>query len=94
MAAPFPDPVPPYPCWVRRNYRLSRPVTDEDIAAFLGSEELFIRETAAGTVKIVHKYGLVELHLIVGKPEIEIWFNPDKGGYPSEYLDALLSTRF
>jgi len=25
---------------------------------------------------------------------IEVWFNPDKGAYPSEYLDALLMTRF
>jgi hypothetical protein len=36
----------------------------------------------------------VELHCLIGEPVIEVWFNPDKGGYPAEYLDALLSTRF
>jgi hypothetical protein len=45
-------------------------------------------------VNIIHKFGLVELHCIVGESRIEAWFNPEKGAYPSEYLDALLSTRF
>jgi hypothetical protein len=94
MSSVFPSPVPPYPGWVRREYRLSRPVTDEDIAAFLGNEDLYIRETDAGPVAIIHKYGLLELHCIVGVPRVEVWFNPDSGAYPSEYLDALLSTRF
>ena len=94
MTAAVPDPVPPYPGWVRRIYRLSRPVTAEDIAAFLGNEELYVRETAAGTVSIIHKFGLVELHCLAGKPEIEVWMNPEKNAYPAEYLDALLATRF
>jgi len=94
MTSEFPSPVPPFPGWVRYEYRVSRPVTGDDIAAFLGNEELYVRETAAGPVNIVHKYGLVELHCIIGKPRIEVWFNPDKGAYPAEYLDALLATRF
>jgi hypothetical protein len=94
MSSLFPVPVPPYPCWERRIYRLSRRVTQDDIAAFLGNEELYVRDTEAGPVNIIHKYGLVELHCLIGEPEIEIWFNPDTGAYPSEYLDALLSTRF
>lgn len=94
MASPFQNPVPPYPCWERRIYRLSRPVTKDDIAAFLGNEELYVRDTAAGPVNIIHKYGLLELHCLIGEPMIEVWFNPDNGAYPSEYLDALLSTRF
>jgi hypothetical protein len=84
----------PFPGWVRREYRLSRTVTKEDIAAFLGNEELYVRETAHGPVNIIHKYGLLELHCIIGKPVIEAWFAPEKGAYPAEYLDALLSTRF
>jgi hypothetical protein len=94
MSSPFPVPVPPFPCWERRKYRLSRPVTSDDVAAFLGNEELYMRETPAGLVNIIHKYGLVELHCLIGEPEIDIWFNPDNGAYPFEYLDALLSTRF
>ena len=53
-----------------------------------------MRETTAGLVNIIHKYGLVELHCIIGEPVIEVWFSPDSGAYPSEYLDALLATRF
>jgi hypothetical protein len=94
MSSPFPAQVPPFPCWERRKYRLSRPVTRDDITAFLGNEELYVRETPAGLVNIIHKYGLVELHCLIGEPEIDIWFNPDNGAYPFEYLDALLSTRF
>jgi hypothetical protein len=84
----------PYPCWIRREYCLSRPITQEDIDAILGNEDLYVRETDAGLVNIIHKYGLVELHCIVGKSRIEVWFNPERGAYPSEYLDALLETRF
>ena len=93
MSSPFQNPVPPYPGWERRMYRLSRPVTGDDVAAFLGNEELYVRDTAAGLVNIIHKYGLVELHCLIGEPVFEVWFNPDNGAYPSEYLDALLSTR-
>ena len=85
---------PPYPGWIKREFRLSRPVTGDDIQAFLGNEELYVRETAAGPVNIIHKYGLLELHIITGERTIEVWSNPDQGAYPSEYLDALLSTRF
>ncbi|MGA2122057.1 MAG: hypothetical protein ABSG49_08440 [Methanoregula sp.] len=94
MPSPFPNPASPYPGWTRREYCLSRPVTDEDIAAFLGNEELYVRETTAGLVHIIHKNGLVELHCIIGEPVIEVWFAPDCGAYPSEYFDALLATRF
>lgn len=94
MTSPFQNPVPPYPGWVRHEYRVSRPVTGDDIAAFLGNEELYIRDTSAGPVNIIHKYGLVELHCLIGEPVIEVWFNPESGAYPSEYLDALLATRF
>jgi len=90
----FQDPVPPFPGWRCREHRLSRPLTDDDIAAFLGNEELYVRDTEAGPVNIIHKYGLVELHCIIGENRIEVWFAPDRGAYPSEYLDALLSTRF
>lgn len=75
-------------------YRLSRPVRDDDVSAFLGNEELTVRDTAAGPVNIIHKYGLVELHCLIGEMVIEVWFNPDSGAYPSEFLDALLATRF
>jgi hypothetical protein len=94
MTSGFPNPVPPFLGWQRRIYRLSRPVTGDDIAAFLGNEDLYVRETSAGLVTIIHKYGLVELHCIIGESNIEVWFNPDSGAYPSEYLDALLLTRF
>jgi hypothetical protein len=75
-------------------YRLSRPVTGDDVAAFLGNEELYVRDTAAGPVNIIHKYGILEIHARIGEGSIGIWFNPDKGAYPMEYLEALLSTRF
>lgn len=94
MNSPFPNPVPPYPGWERHIYRISRPITGEDIQAFLGNEELYIRETASGPVHIIHKYGLLEIHVLTGERCIEVWYNPDKGSYPSEYLDALLATRF
>jgi len=75
-------------------YRLSRPVTDDDIQAFLADQELYIRETQSGTRAVIHKYGLVEINLIVGERDAEVWFAPEQGAYPSEYLDALFATRF
>lgn len=75
-------------------YRLSRPVTEEDIRAFLGEQEMYVRETPSGLRTIIHKFGLVEINLIIGVSEAEIWFAPDRGAYPSEYLDALFQTRF
>ncbi|MDD3135359.1 MAG: hypothetical protein PHF57_09240 [Methanoregula sp.] len=94
MTAAFQNPIPPFPYWERRIYRVSRPVTEEDIEAFIGNEELYVRDTEAGPVHIIHKYGLVEIHARIGEKRIEVWFNPDREAYPSEYLDALLSTRF
>jgi len=94
MRTVFQNPVAPYPGWQRRIYRLSRLVAKEDIQAFLGSEDLYVRDTAAGPVQIIQKYGILEIHALIGEKDIEVWFNPDKGAYPSEYLDALLLTRF
>ena len=94
MSTLFQNPVSPYPGWGRRIYRLSRPVTQDDVSAFLGDQDLYIRETASGPVNIIHKYGLLEIHCIIGESEVEVWFNPDRGAYPSEYLDALFMTRF
>ena len=94
MSPGFPDAVPPYPGWKQRLYRLSRPVTMDDIAALLGGEEDYIRETPAGPVHIIQKFGLVELHCLAGEPVIGVWFDPENAAYPAEYLDALLATRF
>jgi len=94
MNSPIINPISPFPGWECRIYRLSRPVTDDDIQAFLGNEDLYIRETAAGPVHIIHKYGLLEIHALINEKYIEVWFNPERGAYPSEYLDALLATRF
>lgn len=94
MTSPFQNPIPPYPGWQRRLYRLSRPMTREDIDSFLGNEDLYVRETAAGPVNIIQKYGLLEIHALIDEKQVEVWFNPDKGAYPSEYLDALLASRF
>ncbi|OPZ45066.1 MAG: hypothetical protein BWY93_00033 [Euryarchaeota archaeon ADurb.BinA087] len=94
MSSTHADPACPYPGWERHIYRLPRPVSMNDIQAFLGDEELYIRDTVSGPVHIIHKYGLLEIHALVGRKSIEVWYNPDKGSYASEYLDALLSTRF
>jgi len=94
MSSPCANPVSPYPGWELQVYRLSRPVTQDDIHALLGNEELYIRDTGAGRVNIIHKYGLLEIHALIGGKWIKVWYNPGNGSYPSEYLDALLSTRF
>jgi hypothetical protein len=94
MSSRCANPVPPYPGWELHTYRLSRPVTHEDINALLGREELFIRDTAAGPVHIIHKYGLLEIHALIGAKCIDVWQNPGNGSYPAEYLDALIATRF
>lgn len=90
----FPPPVAPYPGWKRRIYHLSRPVTQEDIEAFLGKEDLIIRDNGTKPVTIIHKYGLLEVNLIVGELDVEVWFSPDEATWSAEYLDALLLTRF
>ncbi|MDD1710136.1 MAG: hypothetical protein LUQ37_04410 [Methanoregulaceae archaeon] len=94
MSSPCANPVSPYPGWELQIYRLSRTVTREDIDALLGSEELYIRDTAAGPVHIIHKYGLLEIHARIGGKRIDVWYNPGNGSYPAEYLDALIATRF
>jgi hypothetical protein len=94
MPTLFQNPVPPYPGWKRRIYRLSRPVTENDIKAFLGDQDLYVRETESGLINIIHKFGLLEIHFIVNDPEAEVWYDPGKGSYPLEYLEALLATRF
>lgn len=88
------DPFPPFPGWVHRVVRLPRPVTNGDIMAFLGDEDFCTRDTGSGTVYIIHKYGILEIHAVIGEKRIGIWYDPDKGPYSAEYLDALLSTRF
>lgn len=90
----FPAPVPPFPGWERRIYHLSRPVATDDITAFLGKEELVIRENGEFPVTIIHKYGLLEIHMIVGQRDIDVWFGPEEAVWSAEYLDALLATRF
>jgi hypothetical protein len=45
-------------------------------------------------VAIIHKFGLLEIHCIPGKADIEVWYSPEKEASSSEYLDALLATRF
>jgi hypothetical protein len=94
MTAPYSDPVSPYPGWIRQIYRLSRPITKEDVDAFAGGQEIYIRETPSGPEHIIHKYGLMEIHCLIGEKEIEIWFSPEKSASVSDYLDALLATRF
>lgn len=94
MKPSFDNPVPPCPGWKRRTYRLSRPVSEADIRALLGNEELYLRQTESGVRAVIHKYGLVEINLIIGESDAEIWQTPDRGAYPSEYVDALLATRF
>ena len=61
---------------------------------FWGTKNYIRRDTPSGQVNIIHKYGLLELHFIVGERSVEVWFNPEQGAYPFEYLDALLETRF
>jgi hypothetical protein len=94
MSTRFKNPISPYPEWKHRTIRLSRPVTDDDIRAFLGNEELYTRDTPSGSITIIHKFGLLEINFITGNYEIEVWYDPEKIAYSSGYLDALLSTRF
>ncbi len=94
MSTPAADQVSPYPGWELRIYQLSRPVTMYDIQAFLGDQDAYIRDTPAGPVHTIHKFGLLEIHALVGRKVIEVWYNPEQGSYPSEYFEALLATRF
>ncbi len=94
MSAPAANEVPPYPGWELRIYQLTRPVNGYDIQAFLGDQDAYIRDTAAGPVHTIHKYGLLEIHARVGGKVIEVWYNPEQGSYLLEYFEALLATRF
>jgi hypothetical protein len=94
MVSRFRNPVQPFPEWERRLYHLSRPVTGEDVEAILNGQEEYVREVGSDRVLSIHKFGLVEINVIVGVPEIEVWFSPEQRVWTSEYLDALLSTRF
>ena len=94
MVSRFQNPVPPYPGWERRLYRLSRPVTKDDVEAILNGQDEYYRTVGQDCVVSIHKFGLVEINVIVGVPEIEVWFGPEQRARTSEYLDALLSTRF
>ena len=94
MVSRFQSPVPPFPGWKRRLYRLSRPVTNEDVEAILNGQDEYYRTAGADRIVGIHKFGLVEINVIVGAPEIEVWFSPEQRVWTSEYLDALLATRF
>jgi hypothetical protein len=94
MSTIFQNPIPPYPIWKRRFYRLSRPVTGNDIKAFQGNQELVVRETGSDLVHIIHKHSLLEIYGVIGEDELEVFYNPDKESYSLGYLDALLMTRF
>jgi len=94
LSLPDTDPIPPYPRWRRTTYRLARPVTEEDLAALVQDQELYCRETGAGEVSIVHKFGIAEIHCVVGERTIEVWFAQEKSGAALAYIDALLSARF
>jgi len=94
MASPFHDSVPPYPGWERRIFHLSRPVTDDDVEAILNGQDEYYRTVGPGRVVCIHKFGLVEVNLVVGAREIEVWFSPVQRARTAEYVDALLATRF
>lgn len=94
MASRFTDPVSPFPGWERRLYRLSRPVTHDDVEAILHGQEEYVRTVGDTRIEIVHKFGLVEIELVIGSPEVEVWFSPEQRARTFEYVDALLSTRF
>lgn len=88
------EPFPPFPGWKRMVYSLPRPVTEEDVAAFVRDQELYCRETSAGEVWIVHKFGIVEIHILIGARAVEAWFDPEKSALALEYLTSLMETRF
>lgn len=94
MKKPFDNPVPPFPGWKRQLVRLGRPTTPDDVRAFLDGQESCTRDTPSGQVHIIHKYGLLELGLIIGESVAEVWSDPAYGAFPQEYRDALLATRF
>jgi len=94
MSTIFQNPIPPYPLWKRRFYRLSRPVTEDDIQVFQDNQELVVRETGSSQVHIIHKHSLLEIYGVIGEDELEVFFNPDTESYSLGYLDALLMTRF
>lgn len=42
-------------------------MTEEDVAAYIQDQELYRRETEAGEIRIIHKFGIVEINCIVGE---------------------------
>lgn len=94
MASRFSNSVPPYPGWERRLYRLPRAVTEEDVHGILHGQDEYYRTVGPDRVITIHKFGLVEINLVVGVREIEVWFDSGQRAWTSEYVDALLSTRF
>ncbi len=94
MVARFQGPVPPFSGWEHGLYRLSQPVTEEDVEAILDGQEECVQSIGPYRTIGIHTFGLVEITVIVGSPEIEAWSNPEQRFWTSEYLDALLSTRF
>ena len=94
MVSRFQNPVPPFPGWERRLYRLSHPVTEKDVEAILNGQDEYYRTVGPDRVISIHKFGLVEINVIVEVPEIEVWYSPEQRVWTSEYLDALISTRF
>jgi hypothetical protein len=94
MSALFQNPIPLHPSWKRRFYILSHPMTGEDIQAFQGNQELYVRETGSSQVHIIHKNSLLEIHGFIGEDEIEVWYNQETESYSLGYLDTLLKTRF
>lgn len=94
LSTPYANPIAPYPHWQRMIYHLPRPVTGGDVAAFVQHQDLYRRETDAGEIQIIHKFGIVEINCIIGERTIEVWFAPEKSAVAAAYVDALLATRF
>ena len=93
-AGRFPESTAPYPGWALRKYHVRHPVTKEDIDAILGNEDLYLRESGSEKIFIIQKYGLLEINVILGSRDLQVWLNPEKEGFSADYLESLLSTRF
>jgi hypothetical protein len=64
------------------------------MTAILNGQDEYVRTFGDHEIVSIHKFGLIELNLIVGVPELEVWFSPKQRVWTSEYVDALISTRF
>ena len=69
-------------------------MTDDDVQAILNGQDEYYRTVGPDRVVSIHKFGLVEIDLVVGAPEVEVWFSPRQRAHTFEYVDALLATRF